>query len=184
MATKTDRILNQMKPKEIAIGSEIYLPNYSGLKGDRNYKFDTVPVGAMLIWPAGTVPTNYLYCEGQTLNRADYPELFAVIGTNWGSTNATNFKLPDTRNCFPVNAGSNFTMFTRDDSKVSGAGYASLTDSGHNHSTNESGTDLSGASPLTFSNYTGIDYANVSDNGHDHICVTPYFCIHFIIKYR
>ncbi len=43
------------------------------------------------------VPTGSLECIGQTLNQADYPKLFAVIGTMFGG-DETTFNLPNTRN--------------------------------------------------------------------------------------
>ena len=39
----------------------------------------------------------WLMCDGRTVNRSDYPTLYSVIGTTFGSTNASNFKLPDLR---------------------------------------------------------------------------------------
>lgn len=43
----------------------------------------------------GSVPTGYLKCDGATYLRTEYPDLFAVIGTIYGSTDSTNFKVPD-----------------------------------------------------------------------------------------
>lgn len=40
---------------------------------------------------------SYLPCYGQTLLRAEWPELFAAIGTTYGSTAGDNFLLPDAR---------------------------------------------------------------------------------------
>lgn len=42
--------------------------------------------------PVGT----WLPCDGRILHRADFPELFRVIGTNYGRT-PTEFRLPDMR---------------------------------------------------------------------------------------
>ena len=62
---------------------------------------DFVPVGAILPHAAaiGTVPDGYLLCNGNYLSRepapAGYKELFDVIGTNYGNTDNTNFRLPN-----------------------------------------------------------------------------------------
>jgi microcystin-dependent protein len=57
----------------------------------------TYPTG-IPFWYAGvTVPTGYLECIGQSLLRASYPELFALIGTTFGSIDGTHFNLPDGR---------------------------------------------------------------------------------------
>lgn len=39
----------------------------------------------------------WLICNGRSLNRTDYPELFAVIGTTYGNSSSTTFNLPDCR---------------------------------------------------------------------------------------
>lgn len=66
-----------------------------------------VPPGSIVIWPGAnsSAPENYLFCEGQSLTRTDYPELFAVIGTTYGSESATTFTLPDFRGRFPSGSG-------------------------------------------------------------------------------
>lgn len=39
----------------------------------------------------------WLVCNGRTLNVAAYPDLFALIGTSFGTAGAGTFKLPDCR---------------------------------------------------------------------------------------
>jgi|GEM_PF-721221 len=66
---------------------------------------DKTPVGTIIAiggnsyggWPAG-----YWYCDGTVKNRTDIlsVDLFAVIGTQWGGPNATQFNLPDLRGTF------------------------------------------------------------------------------------
>ncbi len=46
---------------------------------------------------AATAPAGWLIMAGQSLLRADYPDLFAAIGTTYGSVDATHFTLPDAR---------------------------------------------------------------------------------------
>jgi hypothetical protein len=55
---------------------------------------DKTPVGTIISFGAGTPPPGYLTCDGATLLRADYPDLFAAVGPAWGSTNASNFNAP------------------------------------------------------------------------------------------
>ncbi len=44
---------------------------------------------------------NWLLCDGQEISRADYPDLFKVIGINFGAGNGTTtFNVPDYRGCF------------------------------------------------------------------------------------
>lgn len=61
------------------------------------------PTGGVLQWPSVNMPTGFLMCDGATLNRADYPALFAVIGTQFGDTGSVlTFRLPDLRKRFVV----------------------------------------------------------------------------------
>ena len=62
-----------------------------------------VPIGA--IYPyAGkpkTVPKGFLICDGKVLKKADFPELFLVIGTQFGSGEGKGtFNIPDFRGVF------------------------------------------------------------------------------------
>jgi len=65
---------------------------------------DKTPVGTIIAvgqspngWPAG-----YWLCNGDAYSRTDVTsaELYAVIGTNWGAPNATQFNVPDLRGTF------------------------------------------------------------------------------------
>ncbi len=49
-----------------------------------------------VFWFAGSSnPTGTLDCDGQSVRRADYPRLFDVIGTVFGSDDGDSFNLPD-----------------------------------------------------------------------------------------
>lgn len=54
-----------------------------------------VPIGTMLPYAGGEVPEGFLLCNGASLSRTEYPELFAAIGDRWGSDSSSTFKLPD-----------------------------------------------------------------------------------------
>ena len=60
---------------------------------------DQIPVGVELDWPSDTLPQGgkYLFEDGSTLSTTTYAELFAVIGTTYGTEGAGSFKLPDPR---------------------------------------------------------------------------------------
>jgi microcystin-dependent protein len=60
-----------------------------------------VKVGTVTAFAGNTCPENYLFCRGQSLLKAEYPELFAVIGTTYGGSE-TSFNLPDLRGRVPV----------------------------------------------------------------------------------
>ena len=56
-------------------------------------------VGEGRIWFSETLPTSgdWLECNGASLSIADYPALYAAIGTAWGTSEAGAFNLPDLR---------------------------------------------------------------------------------------
>lgn len=64
------------------------------------------PVGAIIMHSSSTVPVGWLICDGTALSRTAYSELFAVIGTTWGSGDgSTTFNIPDFRGMFLRGAG-------------------------------------------------------------------------------
>jgi hypothetical protein len=67
-----------------------------------------VPVGALLAFGGSitTVPANYLLCDGSSLIRTDYADLFTAIGDTWGSDSPTTFSLPNPASRMPVGAGT------------------------------------------------------------------------------
>jgi microcystin-dependent protein len=61
------------------------------------------PTGGMVAWPTATAPSGWALCDGSSVLRAGtYANLFAVIGTTYGSADSTHFNLPDLRGRVPV----------------------------------------------------------------------------------
>lgn len=59
------------------------------------------PTGSVIAHAGNTAPQGYLKCDGREHLRADYPELFAVIGTRFGNGNgSTSFNVPELRGEF------------------------------------------------------------------------------------
>lgn len=66
-------------------------------------------VGESRIWNGSALPNlNWAFEQGQVLERAQYAELFAVIGTtnNIGGETGTQFRLPDSRGRAIIGAGA------------------------------------------------------------------------------
>ncbi len=59
----------------------------------------TLP-GEIKIWSTGTAPAGYLECDGSSMLRATYTDLFDVIGVIYGNVDGTHFNLPDYRGRF------------------------------------------------------------------------------------
>ena len=57
--------------------------------------------GSIIVYAGGTVPSEYLLCDGSEISRTTYADLFAAIGTAWGGGDgSTTFNLPDLRGQF------------------------------------------------------------------------------------
>ena len=76
--TKTDQLLSAMKNLGKAI----------------------VPIGTVVFYLGTNIPDGYLLCNGASLLRTEYPELFAVLGTKCGNVDSAHFTLPDTHHRF------------------------------------------------------------------------------------
>jgi len=61
---------------------------------------EIVPTGTILLFAGNTAPISYLECNGSSELRIDYPDLFNIIGTNYGAADGTHFNLPDLRGKF------------------------------------------------------------------------------------
>lgn len=60
-----------------------------------------IPSGVVFPFAGSTAPYGYLVCDGSAISRADYPSLFAALGTSHGSGDgSTTFNLPDYRGRF------------------------------------------------------------------------------------
>ncbi|WP_256586929.1 phage tail protein [Pseudomonas sp. Irchel 3E19] len=61
-----------------------------------------VPVGAVMAFPTGIVPSGFLELDGSVQSIATYPDLAAYLGTkfNKGDEGAGNFRLPESRGEF------------------------------------------------------------------------------------
>lgn len=80
---------------------------------------DTNPVGSVILFAGPNIPDGYLVCDGRALSSADYPALFAAIGTHWGAgyvegdgvqvRDKTDFNLPDMRNMTPIGVNGTLT---------------------------------------------------------------------------
>lgn len=66
----------------------------------------TMLISEVRMWAGLTTPgTGWLECDGASLLRADYPELFEALGTQWGAVDGTHFNIPDFRSRSPMGQG-------------------------------------------------------------------------------
>jgi len=109
----------------------------------------SVPTGAVFCMAVATVPSGYLECDGTAVSRTTYAALFAVIGTQYGNPNSTQFRVPDLRGEFVrgfdnnrnIDSGraigsSQSHQHPQHNHNVSASSSSSVTDPGHKHTMN------------------------------------------------
>ena len=133
-------------PSSVSSNVTFTLPGADGSAGEflktdgsGNLSFSIVqgvPSGAVFCIAVASVPSGYLECNGAAVSRTTYAALFAVIGTQYGSTNSTNFKVPDLRGEFV----RGFDNGRGVDSGRSVASSQSAQNQSHNHSASATST--------------------------------------------
>ena len=63
-----------------------------------------IPIGTIIDFAGITPPNGFLSCDGQSFSASEYPELFNVIGNNWGGVDPI-FNVPDLRRKTTVGSG-------------------------------------------------------------------------------
>lgn len=111
-----------------------------------------VPVGSVQMYAGTVAPEGWLLCGDVTLDSVanpQYAKLFAVIGTTYGGTGASNFKLPNTNGVFVRGAGSqtisgetySATLGTSQQDATAVNGLVTSTAGAHTHNNTGSGTN-------------------------------------------
>jgi hypothetical protein len=61
-----------------------------------------VPAGAILPFAGTVIPSGWLECDGRSVDKTAYPDLFTAIGTTYGGDGAPNFRLPSLKTRVPM----------------------------------------------------------------------------------
>ena len=91
-----------MKPLNIVAWILLTIIAIVGLASFAAPKDDTVPVGTIMAWAGekGSVPADWMICDGKALKINQYKDLYNAIGWSWGKPAAKRFNLPDLRGRF------------------------------------------------------------------------------------
>lgn len=119
--------------------------------------------GEIRMWTTAQQPSGFLFCDGATLDRLQYADLFSVIGTLYGAPSGTTFSLPDFRGRSPIGPGTdgsvdNQALAVKDG--VSSVALAEANLAAHTHAITFPGTAVATAN-------SGAQVSAGSDWAHD-----------------
>lgn len=161
-----------------------------------------VPVGTILPFAGASAPSSWIFCYGQAISRATYADLFAIIGTTYGSGDgSTTFNVPDMRGNMILGkdnmGGSSRNRVVDADADTLGGQDGeenhTLTTSElppHSHSADvrsaggpNSGTFFAGFNSANISNSIGSPSTDNTGSGSAHNNMPPYIVFNYIIRY-
>lgn len=65
----------------------------------RQLTYELLPIGVILIFPYECAPDGFIPCDGRSLNKREFQNLYELIGDIFGA-DATTFRIPDLRGKF------------------------------------------------------------------------------------
>lgn len=157
------------------------------------------PTGVVLPFAGASAPTGWLLCYGQTVSRTTYADLFAALGTTYGTGDgSTTFGLPDLRGRVAGGkdnmGGSAASRLTTGGAGVDGATLGAaggaqthtLTTGqlpSHTHGIN-TGDTSPGGGPLVYRATSGLAGQNTGSAGSDqaHNNTQPTIVLNYIVK--
>ncbi len=119
------------------------------------------PTGAMVAFAGVTAPAGWLLCAGQSVSRATYADLFAVLQTTYGSVDGNSFNLPDLRGR---------SVFGKDDMGGTAAARVTAAVSGVNGTVlgAAGGSQSSGNTTLTVDQIPSHTHSGTASSNGDH----------------
>ena len=105
-------------------------------------RYGGVPPGSITSYAGNTVPSGWLLCDGSTLNKNDYPELFSAIGYIYGGS-GESFMIPSLVGRMPLGTSESHELGSTSHELGSTGGSETVTLTteqmpSHNHSISES----------------------------------------------
>ena len=157
-----------------------------------------VPVGVVQAFAGSTTPTGWLLCDGSAVSRTTYADLFAVIGTTYGTGDgSTTFNLPNLVDKFVEGSATSGTVKSAGLPNITGKISNSvdtsmcLVGANANRGTGALNTSAGGKRPNVFNSDTGTYAGEItldasrsnSIYGNSTTVQPPALTMRYIIKY-
>lgn len=154
-----------------------------------------VPVGSMQMFAGSVAPEGWLLCGDVTLDSVanpQYAKLFAVIGTTYGGTGASSFKLPNTLGRTIIGVGTGVGLTARALADTGGTETHTLTIAqmpSHTHqyfdyyNEGELSDDANDRVVANDSNPQVERTTGATGGGQPHNNMQPFLALNYIIKY-
>lgn len=165
-------------------------------------RYGGLPPGSITSYAGSTIPSGWLLCDGSTLNKNDYPELFSAIGYIYGGT-GNSFKIPNLTGRFLLGKSGSHPLAQTGGAETVALSVAQMPAHGHsvscstvgNHTHSIPAPASEGTYPSTYSirgsGYTqsgaagshshSISIGNTG-SGQAHDNMPPYISLNMIIK--
>mgnify|MGYP004458959197 CR=1 FL=1 len=167
----------------IKVGANLLISEDGRLNavGDGGVVSDTLPIGAIFEWGSNYIPTNWLLCNGQEVSRTEYPELFAIIGTAYGSGDgSTTFNLPDKKSRFSVGKDDDNVDFNTLGKTGGGTGQSKIKVSPIDYGFTSTAPFYSGQALMSNTKNTTNTEESLDENGIS--LNPPHIVVNYIIK--
>lgn len=136
--------------------------------------------GTVLPFTKSTAPDGWIICNGSAYSRTTYANLFAVIGTTFGSGNgSTTFNVPDLRNRVAVGSGSTYALAATGGEATHTLTVAEMPS--HRHS--EIGWAAISGYTGSGSGNASVTYTGYEGGSQAHNNMQPFVALNYIIKY-
>ena len=144
---------------------------------------DGFPIGGIAAYGGTAIPDGWLLCDGSTVSRELYSDLFKAVGTVFGEGDgSTTFKLPDYRDKFVLGAGGDVDLAETGGEKEVTLTVAHIPP--HNHSiksTSNAGSDSCYVRESSKAVWQTDKISNTG-GGQPHNNMPPYVGTYYIIK--
>lgn len=154
-------------------------------------------IGEIVLWSGSAAPDEafWLVCDGSHVSSADYPDLWAVIGTTYGGSGASDFALPDLGGRVVIGESGSHALASSGGAEtvtLTGAEVPSHShvDTGHTHVEGNALPSLGAAivgvpvpSAIPSASVTGVGSASLTNSGGggSHENMQPYLTLRYYI---